>query len=44
LTFASVHGLRLAAAAWNRGSPGVDTAYFSYSLFRLVLTDRRSRM
>ena len=25
-TFASVHGLRLAAAAWNSGSPGAGTA------------------
>ena len=30
-TFASVHGLKLAAAAWNRGSPGAGTAKVSYS-------------
>jgi hypothetical protein len=29
-TFASVHGLRLAAAAWNSGLPAVGTAYVSY--------------
>ena len=32
-TFASVHGLRFAAAAWNSGSPGAGTANFSYSAF-----------
>ena len=30
-TFASVHGFRLAAAAWKRGFPGAGTANFSYS-------------
>ena len=32
-TLASVHGFRLAAADWNRGSPGAGTAKFSYSSF-----------
>ncbi len=30
-TAASVHGLMLAVAAWNRGSPGAGTAKVSYS-------------
>lgn len=30
-TFASVHGLRFAVAAWNSGAPGAGTANVSYS-------------
>src|SRR4051812_40073292 len=33
LTFASVHGLRLALAAWNRGAPGAATWNVSCSCF-----------
>src|SRR5438552_19210667 len=33
LTFASVHGLRLALAAWNNGAPGAATWNVSYSCF-----------
>ena len=32
-TFASVHGLKFAVAAWNSGSPGVATEKVSYSSF-----------
>jgi hypothetical protein len=28
-TFASVHGLKFAVAAWNSGAPGAGTAYAS---------------
>src|SRR6266545_1768842 len=33
LTFASVHGLRLALAAWNSGAPGAATWNVSCSCF-----------
>src|SRR3979409_853124 len=41
LTFASVHGLRLAVAAWNNGTPDAGTANSPYSCLASQLTTDR---